>query len=422
MDDLRWLGLEWDEGPDLGGEYGPYRQGEAAPLHRESAMELVQSGHAFRCYCTEEELAQEAEATESGLTVHRYSGRCRALGKEERDRLDAEGVPWSVRFRVDPGEIAVRDAIRGDVSFDGADFGDFVILRPDGRATYNFAVVVDDIRMRISHVIRGVGHLSNTPKQGLLFDALGVDRPTFAHLPTVLGPDRKKLSKREGAAAIEELRKEGYHPDAILNYTSLLGWSSVSEEEVLAREELIREMDLERVGASDTIFDPAKMRWLSGQHIARMELEELVRQVAPRIDRDRYPVPDERLTYAVEAVRTRISTFGEINVHFALLYPEPNPEFDRTRRDLASDPDGRRVLESARRALDGLAQWDSSAIMQTIRAVGKEIDARGPRLFHPIRIAVSGETSGPDLGKVLQAIGREETIERITDSLALRSD
>lgn len=413
MDDLRWLGLEWDEGPDRGGPYGPYRQSERGPLYREAADRLLESGRAYPCYCTSEELSRQSTDVQGGEEVLRYSGRCRNLTAEERLAFEEEGRTPVVRFVVPDDDIHVEDEIRGIISFSGNEFADFVILRRDGRPTYNFAVVVDDSLMEISHVIRGAGHLSNAPKQALLFDALEVPRPRFAHLPMVLGEDRKKLSKREGSAAVSELREVGFHPEGVVNYLSLLGWSHPEEKEVLSREELVRSVDLERLGAADTVFDEEKLRWVSGQHIATMEPSELARAVGPFLDRGRYPVEGATLVRAVEALQSRLQTFADINDHLHFLFPREGADLERTRREVGTVAESRRVLEAVAEELELLDGWEAPALDEAVREAGRAVGARGRGLFHPVRKAVTGESSGPELGKILAAVGRAEALRRI---------
>lgn len=418
--DLRWLGLEWDEGPDVGGPYGPYRQSERAESYHRATERLLERGRAYRCYCTEEELAGMRVEVSGGGEVLRYAGRCRALTDAERRTFEEEGRRHSVRFALPEGldEVQVEDEIRGPISFPASDMDDFVILRSDGRPTYNFAVVVDDAAMEITHVIRGAGHLSNTPRQLLLFRALEGEPPRFAHLPTVLSPRGGKLSKREGAAAVAELRERGYLPEGVVNYLSLLGWSSPDGEEVLTPAELAERVSLDRVGAADTVYDPEKLRWMSGQHLARMDLETLVGAVEPFLDRERCPLEDERLAWAVDALRTRLSTLGEIDEHLHLVCPEPGPTLDAARRELREDPDDRRLLEALRQRLEEAEPWDPEHVGEAVRATGKELGVRGADLFHPVRKALTGSESGPDLGKVLAALGRPEALSRLDETLS----
>jgi glutamyl-tRNA synthetase len=419
IEDLRWLGLDWDEGPDIGGPHGPYRQSERDASYGRAVERLASSGAAYACFCTEQELEGEAEEFREGRSALRYSGRCRALSPEERARRVAAGEPHVIRFAVPAGSSAVeiQDEIFGRISFPTSDIDDFVLRRSDGRVTYNFAVVADDIEMEVSHVVRGVGHLSNTPKQALLFDAFGVLRPVFGHLPTVLGPDGKKLSKRLGATAVAELRAHGYPPDAVLNYLSLLGWSHPQEKEVLTRRELIESIGLDRVGKSDTQLDLEKLRWVSAQHLAVEPLTELTAHVRPYVDLGRFPGAKVNLEAVVDTLRTRLSTYADINAHLGLLFP-PEVEAAERRRGLGADPEVRRVLEAVRARLDADASWEASALDQAVRAAGAEVGVKGAGLFHPVRVLLIGSEKGPDLGKILAAIGQAEALRRFRQALA----
>ncbi len=409
IEDLRWLGLDWDEGPEAGGTHGPYRQSERGARYREAVHLLMERGRAYPCYCSDDEPA-DAEGT-----TRRYSGRCRRLSPGQRAELEREGRTPAIRFAVPDGvdRFNVEDEIYGHISFPAHDIDDFIIRRADGRVTYNFAVVVDDLDMEISHVIRGAGHLSNTPKQALLFDAFECPRPVFAHLPTILGPDGGKLSKRHGATAVSELRAAGYPPDAVLNYLSLLGWSHPEEKEVLTRRDLIEAISLDRVGRSDPRVDPEKLRWISAQHLGREDLPTLAAHVAPFIDRNRFGQATGRLEAAVDAIRTRLSTYGEVNEYLTLLFPDEGPELSATRNALGGDPAARGVLEQVRSRLARAEPWEAEALGTAVRDAGREAGVRGAALFHPVRRALIGLEDGPDIGKILAAIGREESLRRI---------
>jgi nondiscriminating glutamyl-tRNA synthetase len=415
-EDLRWLGVDWDEGPDRGGPYGPYRQSERLDRYRAVAHRLVDEGKAYPCFCSEADLESEREVMSGGV-VHRYSGRCRELSAGDRSRLTEQGETPAIRFAMPSGDIEISDDIRGEIRFLGNEFGDFILLRSDGRPTYNFAVVVDDIEMEITHVIRGVGHLSNTPKQAVLFDALAHPRPVFAHLPMVLGADRRKLSKREGAAAIADLREYGYHPQGVVNYLSLLGWSSPDEREILTGEELIDRTSLDRVGLSDTVFDPEKLRWVSSQHIAEMTLPEVVQAVGPWVDSRRYPFQGEALEAAVAAIRTRLSAFSDINECLALVMEPAGPQLAEAHKEVREDPEARRVLTEVQQRLEATDEWREEELKDAVREAGKACGVRGPALFHPLRKALTGAPSGPDLGKMMFALGKDEVMARIERTL-----
>ncbi|CAN5624348.1 glutamate--tRNA ligase [soil metagenome] len=413
LEDLAWAGLHWDEGPDREGAFGPYRQSERADRHRAVALGLLAGGRAYRCFCSDERLAARREEGEGGAPGVGCPSGCQHADTVEAERRVLEGEPAAIRFPVPDARIEFHDAVRGDISFHGGDVGDFVILRADGRPTYNFAVVVDDIDMEITHVIRGAGHLSNTPKQVLLFDALGAPRPVFAHLPMVLGPDRKKLSKREGASGIGELRAVGYPPDAVVNYLSLLGWSPGDDREVLTRAELESELTLDRVGGSDAIFDPEKLRWMAAQHLALLPLGDLVVALEPFLDRKRFPLEGDELERSVEAIRTRLHTLGEVNETLTILYPGSSVLEAGVSEVRQEGGDWVSVVAGVRDALATLPMWEAEALGRTVRDAGKEMGARGPALFHPVRLALCGTRSGPDLGLVIAALGRKRTLDRL---------
>jgi glutamyl-tRNA synthetase len=423
LDDLAWAGLDWDEGPGREGAFGPYLQSARGERHRSRALALLEAGAAYRCFCADETggdswgrggAGQGAEdGPEGGPPPRGCPGGCHALDPARARARAEQGEAAAIRFPVPQNAIHVQDEIRGDIKFHGKDMADFVILRADGRATYNFAVVVDDVDMRITHVIRGSGHLSNTPKQALLFDALGAPQPVFAHLPMVLGADRRKLSKRAGAEGVRRLREEGYLPDAVVNYLSLLGWSPGDDREVLAREELVAEMSLDRVGVSDAVFDDEKLRWMSGQHLALLDLDQVVRRVEPFVDRDRFPVEGDHLRRCVAAIRTRLQVLSDVNDGLALLYPGQaalEAGVDEARGEGA---DAVAAVEAVRRALSTVESWDAEELGRVVREAGKEVGARGPALFHPVRLALCAARSGPDLGLVLVALGRDEALARL---------
>jgi glutamyl-tRNA synthetase len=416
LEDLRWLGLDWDEGPGVegpaeAGPHGPYRQSERGALYRERAESLVMAGLAFPCYCTTEELeARRNEAIARGEPV-RYDGSCRRLNNEERLRLERAGRRPALRFHVPPeGTVVVEDAVRGRVEFEAAEVGDFIILRSDGLPTYNFAVVVDDVDMEITHVIRGVGHLSNTARQVLLYRAFGAAIPVFAHVPMVLGPDRQKLSKRHGASSLADYRREGFHPDAIVNYLSLLSWSSPSGDEFLTRERLLNEISLERVGVADVVFDPVKLRWLSSRHIERMGLQELTAAVSPFVDRERYPLAEEALPIVLEAVRSHIATFAEINDHLDPFIPNFDAERVAARDTLRGDGRAGEILAAVAGRLERLGSWETAEIGATLREAGKDVGAAGRALFEPLRLALTGQNHGPPLPAVIAVLGRATTL------------
>ena len=286
IDDLRWLGLTWDEGAEVGGPYGPYRQSERLHVYRAHAVELMSKGQAYHCFCSEEDLERERyEALRSGMPP-KYGGRCRGLSKEDAHRRLQNGETAVLRFRVpeEPRDIGWEDVVRGPVSFRSDVIGDFVLLRSDGVPAYNFAVVIDDALMAITHVVRGEDHISNTPRQVLLYEAFGWRPPTFAHVSMVLGPDHSKLSKRHGATSVSEFRETGILPEALANYLALLGWSPGDNEELFPLDELARRFRLADVGKSAGVFDPDKLAWVNRHYLKLAPADRLARLSAPFIE------------------------------------------------------------------------------------------------------------------------------------------
>lgn len=406
---LRWLDLDPDEGPGAGGPYGPYRQSERGALYRDHAERLLDRGHAYHCYCTPEELEARREAAEGGRL--RYDGRCRGLTAEEEARLRSEGRRPAVRFRVEAGPVDFRDRIRGAVSIDAGEFGDPVILRSDGRPTYNFAVVVDDLLMEITHVIRGVGHLSNTPKQILLYQALEAEPPAFAHIPHVRGPGGTPLSKREGARGLSHYRSEGHHPDAVVNYLTLLSWSSETGDEILSRDRIVAEVDLDRVGRSDVELDPEKMRWLSGRHIAAEAPERLSARLRPFLEEAGPELGEADRVRIAEVVRDRIQLLREAVDDVRTVFPEPRPEPEAAEALAAESAPG--VLRAALSALEECGGWTREEVSGAIDRARSTVPAGGRDFYHPIRAALTGALEGPELSGVIYMLGPERVAARL---------
>jgi nondiscriminating glutamyl-tRNA synthetase len=395
--DLLWLGLDWDEGPDRPTHHGPYRQSERTAAYARYAGRLLAAGAAYTCTCPADAPAEAAvQARNAGCD-------CAATPGGRGSPGDGTAV---IRFRVSGADtVSFEDSSRGRIDVPIGEIPDFIVLRADGRPTYNFAVVVDDIEMKISHVIRGVGHLSNTPRQVLLYRALDAAPPQFVHVPMVLGPDRQVLSKRHGAAGVAEYRAAGYHPDGLVNYLSLLSWSSPAGEEVLTRAQLVAEVSLDRLGVADVIFDPVKLRWLSGKHIERMALGDLVDAVRPFIDAGKPALDDHRLAAAVRAVRTHLATFADINEQLDAFFPEPR-----------ATPPRAEVPEAAARILQAVEPWEESALRDAVQAVGRETGTKGRELYEPLRRALTGRDHGPPLAAVLFVQGRELALRRLAEA------
>jgi len=408
---LDWLGLERDEGPERGGPFSPYRQSERGARHEARARELLDTGRAFRCFCTPAELEADRDEAIAAGRPPGVDRRCRALPPAGAAAREAAGEPAAIRLRVEPGPVSFEDRLKGELSIDGADLGDFVLLRPDGRATYNFAAAVDDLDMRISHVIRGVGHLSNTPKQVLLYEAFDAPPPQFVHIPTVLARGGGKLSKREGARGVLEYRDEGYHPDAIVNYLSLLSWSSGTGTELFTRDALVEAIDLDRIGATDAELDPDKMRWLSGQHVRAESPERLARRWAEFGCADGLDVTHEDLVRAAEVFAKRTELLSDARPELESVYGEPDLAAEAASAALA-DPAAPDVLEHVLDAWRD-AEWTPATLKASLRGASEAAGVAGRRFYQPIRAALTGAAHGPDLGEVAYALGRERTRTRL---------
>ncbi len=424
VDALHWLGIQWDEGPDIGGAHGPYRQTERTG-YREVAARLTETGHAYECFCTREELEQDRRQQQERGEAPRYSGRCYGLSEEQRARLRAEGREASIRFHVPTGRsISWNDRVYGHTSFEGDALGDFVILRPNGLPIYNFANVVDDHEQEITIVVRGQQHLSNTPLQILLYEALDWSIPEFAHLPDVLDQNRQRLAKRRGAKGVTEYREEGYLPEAVVNVLALLGWSPPGGEEFLSLDDLCRQFSFDRVQRSNAAFDPARLDWFNGQYIRRMPLTDLIVAAAPFLQRTGL-VPTgalseeerARLSRILPHVRERVRTLAEIPSMVEFLYRDPSglgvDSFqvkDLKRRDLAQTSE---ALEAVQDAVDRLEEWTPEALLAAMDGVAVRLDWRRGELLMAVRIAITGKTVTPPLIESLEVLGRAVTMARL---------
>ena len=416
LEGLDWLGLAADEGPASGGPHAPYRQSERLPLYRAHAERLLDRGAAYHCFCAPEELAaRRREARERGERPG-YDGRCRDLDEGERERLRGSGREPSVRFRVPPREVTFRDRVRGRVTVDADEIDDPVILRSDGRPTYNFAVVVDDHLMEVTHVVRGVDHLANTPIQLLLYEALEADPPEFAHVPLVLAPGGGGLSKREGARGLLGYREEGYHPDAVVNYLSLLGWSSPSGDEFLPRERIVAEIDLDRVGSADTELDPEKMRWLSGRHIAAEPPERLAERLLPFLEARGLRLDRRERRALAEIARDRVQLLTEAAEEAVALFEEPT--LDARAAEALADPSAEHVLAAASEAIASLDDWSRSSVRDAVAAARDGSGVSGADFYHPLRAALTGELQGPEFPDLVWLLGADRVLRRLRVALA----
>ncbi len=424
--EMNWLGLKWDEGVQVGGDYGPYRQMERLKLYEKYIQELLDKDLAYYCYCTPEELEEMREEQKKNGKPPRYNGKCRDLTDKERKRLEAEGRRPTIRFKVPvkEEEIIVNDLIRGEVSFSSDVIDDFVIVKSDGIPTYNFAVVVDDYLMNISHVIRGEDHLSNTPKQQLLYDALDWEVPQFAHLSMILGSDKSKLSKRSGEAYVyvSEYRKKGYLPEALINFLSLLGWSPEGDEELFSKDEIIEQFSFDRVSKSAAVFDVEKLNWMNGMYIRDAQLDEVIDLAVPFLEEAGYNLDDkseEWIELLIDTLRGSLDYVAQIVDHVDIFFGDVEYEDEeKVIKDFKQDKVDL-VFETLKKNINELSSLEPAEVKKMLKSTMKELPVGGRLFYHPTRFALSGKGSGPELYNIIAILGKEESVNRLDKALSL---
>ena len=418
-DSLKALGLNWDEGPDVGGPYGPYQQSERFDIYPKYAKKLMDMGYAYECFCTQEELDAEKEESIKNKKPHKYSGKCRNLTEEEKEKLRAEGRKPSIRFHVPEGETSYDDMVKGHLHFDNSLIGDFVIMKSNGTPTYNFAVVIDDMEMKISHIIRGEDHISNTAKQIMIYNALGAEVPKFGHLGMILAPDRSKLSKRHGATAVSEFVEKGYLTEALVNFVALLGWSPSDGQEIKTLEEIAADFRISEVSSSNSIFEYDKLNWMNGQYIKKMDLAKLTQLVKPYLScYDLSEYTEKQLEKIVEVTREPITILSELTNDTKYFFG----------KDVEIEPDVQeKVLngEVAKKVLpyvieNELDKWDFEdeeelhEQLADLRTYFKEQHGIKPKeTMWAIRAAVTGRTHGADMVATLILLGKDRVVYRI---------
>ena len=418
-DSLKALGLNWDEGPDVGGPYGPYQQSERFDIYPKYAKKLMDMGYAYECFCTQEELDAEKEESIKNKKPHKYSGKCRNLTEEEKEKLRAQGRKPSIRFHVPEGETSYDDMVKGHLHFDNSLIGDFVIMKSNGTPTYNFAVVIDDMEMKISHIIRGEDHISNTAKQIMIYNALGAEVPKFGHLGMILAPDRSKLSKRHGATAVSEFGEKGYLTEALVNFVALLGWSPSDGQEIKTLDEIAADFRISEVSSSNSIFEYDKLNWMNGQYIKKMDLAKLTQLVKPYLScYDLSEYTEKQLERIVEVTREPITILSELTNDTKYFFG----------KDVEIEPDVQEKIlngEVAKKVLpyvieNELDKWDFDdeeklhEQLADLRTYFKEQHGIKPKeTMWAIRAAVTGRTHGADMVATLILLGKDRVVYRI---------
>ena len=455
---MRWLGLDWDEGPDVGGDYGPYIQSARIVLYHSEAKKLLDEGKAYHCFCTPDLLeAMKIEALDKKLTV-RYDGRCLNLSREKVEEKLAANVPHAVRFRMPgEGEVKFRDIIRGEFVTANTELDDFVIIKSDGKPTYNFAVVVDDAHMKITHVIRGDDHLSNTPRQVHCYHALGYKVPKLAHLPMILGSDRARLSKRHGATSIDYYRERHYLPDAMVNYLALLGWSLDGKRELFTRKALNEHFSLKKVSLNPSMFDLDKMEWINAKHFEMLSLYKKTALVYEVLERERYlpsefevdlsrpvdlklvpgtePINDstapppgaadakefQRLAFIINAFGNRLKLLKDIPEMINYFYKDDFKQDENAVRTHLHRKEVPGRLSALADELEKLKYFDLTSVEEALRALADRLDIEAGELIHPCRVALTGSTVSPGIFEVIILLGKAKTVERLRGAASLGS-
>lgn len=415
LEDLKWLSLDWDEGPEKGGEFGPYHQSERLDIYSKYLNKLISDERVYPCYCTEEELEEERLSLLSMRMMPRYMGKCRNLTDKDRKARESKGRKAAFRFKVGKGSIEFDDLIRGAMKFEGETIGDFIIVRSNGIPSYNFAVVIDDHLMRITHVIRGEDHLSNTAIQMLLYGALGFTPPSFAHHSLILGRDRSKLSKRHGSVSVREFRNKGILPEALLNYLSLLGGSLGEGKEFASIDEIIDMFSLDRAGKSGAIFDEGKLKWLNTMYIRYCDVETLIELLQPFLEDAGYDptyIDHTWLHQVVDAVKDNIVTLNDIGGYIDMFVDEKYRVSEEA-AEILRENTAAAVLKALREILTQNKTSRENFYSNLINSVRERTGLKAKNLFMPLRAAVTGRTSGPELEKIFSILGKESILKRL---------
>lgn len=424
---LEWVGLNWDEGPRIGGDRGPYFQSKRDDYYQKALEYLLENNRAYYCYCTPEEVEKLKKEAEKKGEQPLYPGRCRELSLNEKKKFKEEGRKPVVRLRTpDTGYTIVKDIVRGKVSFDNRLQEDLIIVKSNGKPTYNFACVVDDYQMSITHIIRAEEHLSNTPKQLMLYQTLNYKVPEFAHVPMILAPDRSKLSKRHGATSVDEFKEEGYLPEALINYLLLLGWSPGNNEEIISLETAIKKFNLADVSRTPAVYDTKKLTWINGQYMNSLPLNKIIDRAIPFIKRaDFYSdelfnntAKKERLFKIIDVVREKSKTITELIDRMGYFYNEINSYDEKGFKKHFTKEDTIAILENNIDCLKKVTLFNREKIEEIYRQRSKELGVQAARMIHTTRLALSGKTFGPGLFTLVELMGRDKSIKRLEKALA----
>lgn len=419
LDGLRWLGLDWDEGPEVGGKYGPYFQSQRLELYRKAAERLVSQGNAYYCYCSPQRLEEMRAEQVRRKQPPGYDRRCRELSAAERSRKEAEDITPVVRFKMPrEGQTRFHDLIWGEVVFENNTIDDFVLLKSDGYPTYHLANIVDDHFMEISHVLRAEEWLASTPRHCLLYQALGYEPPQFAHLPMILGTDRAKLSKRHGAVSITEYQEQGYLPEAMVNFLALLGWSLDDKTDILSREELIRNFSLERISRTAAIFNQDKLNWMNGVYIRNLSLEDFTRRALPFLDKDlppevKRPLSVDYVRQIAPLLQERARRLDEVAELAQFFFTETAYEANLLIGKNMSRESAIQALGAGQQKLSQLDAFAAESLEAVLRPLAEELGLKTGQLFGILRVAVTGRTAAPPLFQTMAVLGKERCLKRI---------
>ncbi|WP_342558285.1 glutamate--tRNA ligase [Metasolibacillus sp. FSL K6-0083] len=422
LDNLRWLGIIPDESIDIGGPYAPYRQMERLDIYKEHAERLLAEGKAYKCFCTSEELEASREAQKAnGVAAPTYDGKCRHLTADEVAKKEAAGEAYTIRMRV-PADTTYKftDLVRGEVIFESKDIGDWVLVKANGIPTYNYAVVLDDHFMEISHVFRGEEHLSNTPKQMMIFDAFDWEYPQYGHMTLIVNDERKKLSKRDESIIqfVAQYKDLGYLPEAMFNFFALLGWSPEGEEEIFTKAQFIELFDEKRLSKSPSMFDKTKLTWMNNQYIKKLDRKEVVALALPHLQKANLlpmELNEEQAAWASELIGLYHDqmSFGAEIVELSAQFFKDEIDYDAEATEVLAGEQVPEVMTSFKAQLESLASFDAESIKAAIKAVQKETGHKGKNLFMPIRVVTTGQTHGPELPNAIALIGKEKVIARV---------